>query len=186
MTATVIRPLNNSPEPTGPTGPTEPEKNPAARVRLKPDSDRPGMVNGAWWPRSRDLVRELPPLIAVLDERWGRIIRVTVNVRMWPDIPKRVRTGEHVVHVGWFDAEQDPHDICLLSYNLGGRWDLVVVPPETDAAAAERLMATASDVHNKQTASALVESLSTPLSERSGDAARVREWAPMNELKRAA
>jgi Family of unknown function (DUF5994) len=39
---------------------------PAARIRLKPRSDHRGMVDGAWWPRSRDLARELPPLIAAL------------------------------------------------------------------------------------------------------------------------
>ena len=114
------------------------------------------MVNGAWWPRSRNLTAELPALIAVLDQAWGQINRVTVNVRMWADIPRKVRTGSHIVRVGWFDAEQDPNDICLLSYHHGGRWDLLVVPPELDSDAAGRLMATAADTSNKQTASALL------------------------------
>jgi hypothetical protein len=145
VTATVIPPL-------APAAPTEP----AARINLKPAGDHAGMVNGAWWPRSRDLVRELPPLIAALDEAWGQVNRVTVNAHMWPDIPRRVRTGTHTVRVGWFDAEQDPNDIFLLSYHRGGRWDLLVVPPELDSDAAMRLMATAADTSNKQTASALL------------------------------
>lgn len=129
-----------------------------ARVSLKPFSRYPGMVNGAWWPRSRDLTAELPALIAVLDKAWGQINRVTVNVRMWPQIPKRVRAGTHIVRVGWFDAEQDPNDLCLISHGSApGRWDLLVVSPETDPARAAQLMATASDVGNKQTASALVD-----------------------------
>jgi hypothetical protein len=146
MTVTSLLPTDVLRPPTAPS---------AARISLKPASDRPGMVNGAWWPRSRDLALELPPLIAVLDKAWRRINRVTVNARMWPVVPRRVLTGTHVVHVGWFDAEQDPHDICLLATNVG-RWDLVVVPPEFSPARAARVMAAAADVHNKQTASALV------------------------------
>jgi len=131
---------------------------PEARVSLKPFSRHPGMVNGAWWPRSRDLTAELPSLIAVLDQAWGQINRVTVNVRMWPQIPKRVRTGAHIVRVGWFDAEQDSNDLCLLSYGSApGRWDLLVVPPETDPERAAQLMDAASDLGNKQTASALLD-----------------------------
>jgi hypothetical protein len=130
---------------------------PPARVSLKPRTEHPGMVNGAWWPRSRDLAAELPPLIAALDAAWGRIHRVTVNVRMWPEIPKRLVAGSHTIRVGWFDAEQDRHDLCVLSHSCAPyRWDLAVVPPETDSENAARLMACAADIHNKQTASALV------------------------------
>jgi hypothetical protein len=129
---------------------------PAVRLRLKPASTHPGMVNGAWWPRSRDLVAELPPLIAELDGAWGRIYHATVQVNMWPVIPKKVRTGQHVVRVGWYDAEQDPHDICLISLRGGRRWDLLVIPPEFDPDAAERLMGTATSVGNFQSASDLI------------------------------
>lgn len=147
----------------------------SARISLKPPSEHPGMVYGAWWPRSRDLTAELPALVAALDAVWGQINRVTVNVRMWPRIPKRVVTGSHVVRLGWYDAEQDPHDVCLLSYSRAPyRWDLVVVPPETDPEAAAHLMAVAGDVHNMQTASALVARVLTP-SPRSASTSGRRE-----------
>ena len=126
-----------------------------ARVSLKPACEHRGVVQGAWWPRSRDLAVELPPLIAVLDENWTQITRATVNVTMWPDIPHVLHTGGHNVHVGWFDAEQQPDDICVLTY-LAGRWDLLVVPPETHPDRAAMLMATAADVANHQTSSALL------------------------------
>lgn len=158
---------------------TEPESICAssARISLKPHTEHPGMVNGAWWPRSRDLAAELPPLIAALDAAWGQIHRVTVNVRMWPEIPRRLVTGLHTVRVGWFDAEQDRHDLCLLSHSCAPyRWDLVVVPPETDPERAERLMASAADVRNKQTASALVAGALAGPRDGSWDLARIREW----------
>jgi hypothetical protein len=126
------------------------------RIRLKPPSRHQGMVNGAWWPRSRDLAAELPSLIEAVDRAWGRIYHVTVQVHMWPDIPKRVQTGAHVVRVGWYDQEQDKHDICLISLRGGTRRDLLVVPPELDPETAERAMATAATPGNMQTTDALL------------------------------
>ncbi|WP_437112968.1 DUF5994 family protein [Streptomyces longwoodensis] len=38
----------------------------------------------------------------------------------------------HVVKVGWFTQEIDPHKL-LLPYGTG-RWDLLVIPPETRGA----------------------------------------------------
>ncbi len=128
---------------------------PPARLSLTPDGSGPGLLDGAWWPRSRDLSRELPALIEVLDARWARITRVTVNPTHWPVIPRRVPVTGHTVHVGWFRAEQDPHKLLLLSY-ASGRWDLLVIPPETGAAAAARLMAAAATPGGLRTASAVM------------------------------
>jgi hypothetical protein len=148
-------------KPLDPRDPAEADGTPipasaAVRLRIKPATTHTGMVNGAWWPRSRDLTRELPPLIAALDETWGRIYHATVQVGMWPDIPKRVITGDHVVRVGWYDAEQDPDDICLVSLRGGRRWDLLVVPPEVDPDTAERVMTAAASVDNFQSAGDLL------------------------------
>jgi Family of unknown function (DUF5994) len=53
---------------------TGPEKTP--RLRLKPKAPMSGRVDGAWWPRSDDLTKELPDLLAVLSVRLGAIDRV--------------------------------------------------------------------------------------------------------------
>jgi hypothetical protein len=101
-------------------------------------------VDGAWWPRSRDLSDELSVLADVLDPLRGRITRVAVNPRNWPILPPRIFVNGHVVKVGWFASERlDPDQILVLSASAG-RWDLLVVPPETDASVAGRLMAAAS------------------------------------------
>ncbi|MEU9225023.1 DUF5994 family protein [Streptomyces massasporeus] len=50
----------------------------------------------------------------------------------------------------------DPHAIRLLSYGVG-RWDLLIVPPGTDAATAARLMAAAADPALHRTASGLLK-----------------------------
>jgi Family of unknown function (DUF5994) len=141
---------------------------PAARILLKPPGGHPGVVNGAWWPRSRDLARELPLLVAALGGIWGRTYHATEQADMWPEIPKRVRTGEHIVRVGRFDAEQDPHEICLLSVPGRGRWDLLVVPSEFDLETAAQLMATAASPGNMQPAGSLIATASVPLASSAG------------------
>ncbi|MFJ2828851.1 DUF5994 family protein [Streptomyces sp. NPDC087263] len=129
---------------------------PAARLALKPVGASQGLLDGAWWPRSRDLTAELSTLAEVLDPLWGRITRIAVNPTHWPVIPRMVPVNGHAVKIGWFTRELDPHKILLLSYTAGS-WDLLVIPPETGAPAAARLMAAASTgVGPATTASALM------------------------------
>ncbi|MEU5193520.1 DUF5994 family protein [Streptomyces scabiei] len=143
------------------------------RLSLAPVGPAPALLDGAWWPRSRDLGAELPSLTAVLDPLWGRITRVTVNPVHWPVVPRKVPVAGHVVKVGWFRFEQDPHELLLLSYHVG-RWNLLVIPPETSPASAARLMAAASDPLGTSTASRLMEEearlRTAPESDRAGEA----------------
>ncbi|MBT2479686.1 DUF5994 family protein [Streptomyces sp. ISL-94] len=143
MTATTDRATSRVLSPTLP-----------ARLSLTPRTTLAGQLDGAWWPRSRDLEAELPALADALDEPWGRITRVTVNPTRWPVIPHTVPVAGHTLHVGWF-AEQDPDKLFLLS-GIVGRWDLLVIPPETAPAAAARLMTAAAIPGSVLTARALM------------------------------
>ncbi|MFI7015497.1 DUF5994 family protein [Streptomyces sp. NPDC050164] len=125
------------------------------RLSLAPVGPVPALLDGAWWPRSRDLAAELPSLTAVLDPLWGRITRVTVNPTHWPVVPRKVPVAGHVVKVGWFLPEQDAHELLLLSYYVG-RWNLLVIPPQTTPESAARLMAAASDPLGTSTGSRLM------------------------------
>lgn len=151
MTAT-ISPLPALEDQRSPSSPSSP----ALRLSLAPAGPAPAVLDGAWWPRSRDLGAELPTLTAVLDPLWGRITRVTVNPTHWPVVPRRVPVAGHAVNVGWFLSQQDPHELLLLSYHVG-RWNLLVVPPGTDPVSAAWLMAAASDPLGRSTASHLME-----------------------------
>ncbi|MFD3992910.1 DUF5994 family protein [Streptomyces sp. NPDC058583] len=113
----------------------------SARLSLTPKTTLAGILDGAWWPRSRDLTAEIPPLADALEGLYGRITRVTVNPVRWPVVPHKVAVNGHTVHVGWF-TEQDPDKMILLSYAVG-RCDLLVIPPDTEPAAAARLMTAA-------------------------------------------
>ncbi|MFI5806288.1 DUF5994 family protein [Streptomyces sp. NPDC051561] len=145
--------LTARPPPT--TLAARPSGSPPPRLSVKPAGPRTGLLDGAWWPHSRDLARELPVLVDLLGPLWGRITRATVNPTHWPVVPRKVSVAGRVVKVGWFRAEQDPHQLLLFSYHVG-RWDLLIIPPETGAAAAARLMAAACDLRTVRTGSALI------------------------------
>ncbi|MFJ3226111.1 DUF5994 family protein [Streptomyces sp. NPDC086783] len=115
---------------------------PVARLRLAPPSTSPRPIDGAWWPRSRDLLVELPLLLGGLPAAWGQITGVTVNNAMWSAGPGRMLVANHVVRLRRSAGSYGRHTVCLLSPGHG-RWDLLVVPPEVDAADAEPLMAAA-------------------------------------------
>jgi len=113
---------------------------PVARLRLAPHRALPRRIDGAWWPRSRNLLVELPLLIGALPPVWGQITGVTVNAAMWSPSPGRILVAHHVVRLRRESGTRDRHTICLLSPGHS-RWHLLVVPPELAAADAEHLMA---------------------------------------------
>jgi hypothetical protein len=100
-----------------------------------------------------------------------------VNPTFWPVIPRRVPVAGHLVHVGWFKAEQDPHKLLLLSYTAG-RWDLLVIPPETSPDTAARLMTAAADPLRVLTASGLIQEAEffRIAAEADWDSTRERVW----------
>ncbi|WP_406199682.1 MULTISPECIES: DUF5994 family protein [unclassified Streptomyces] len=117
-----------------------PPSPPLVRLRLAPLGAVALRVDGAWWPRSRSLLTELPPLIGALPEEWGKIVVVTVNAQMWADAPGRILVGHHVVRLRRESVWRRRYTVRLLAPDQGRR-DLLVVPPELAAADAEYLMA---------------------------------------------
>ncbi|MGW0659278.1 DUF5994 family protein [Streptodolium elevatio] len=132
-----------------------------ARLARTPAGQAAGRLDGAWWPRSRDLARELPSLVRAMEDMGG-ITRATVNPKLWQGVPRQVPASGRLVKVGWFTDEQDLHEIMLLSYRVG-RWELLVVPPETEPDTARRMMAAASTAGDMRSATALVEAMSAPV-----------------------
>ncbi|MGC5034276.1 DUF5994 family protein [Streptomyces sp. DT190] len=124
------------------TAPPSPPTGPPLRLRLAPDSPLPRRLDGVWWPRSYDLLAELPQLLAGLPRAWGHIAGVTVNGAAWSAAPGRMLVCNKVVRLRRAAARHAPDTVVLLAPGHG-RWDLLVVPPETAEEDAEPLMATA-------------------------------------------
>ena len=114
----------------------------AARLRLaQRPSLQPGGVDGAWWPRSRILVEELPGLVIALRELQAlRIARVSYNPELWVPTPNRVVADGHVIRLGWF-ASIDPQIMTLSAADSDRRVALFVIPPHTTDARADKIMA---------------------------------------------
>ncbi|MFD6966863.1 DUF5994 family protein [Streptomyces sp. NPDC059949] len=111
-----------------------------ALLRLKTTRSREGLLDGAWWPRTRDIEAELPALISVLTEYLGPVIRVGVDGPAWNGLPTRLVIDDQVVHL---DSDPVGDDTVLITRGHNDHFALLVVPPDTTADAAIEAMARA-------------------------------------------
>jgi hypothetical protein len=128
---------------------------PPARLALTPAGTGHGPLDGAWWPRCRELALELPALTDVLGPRWGPVTHVMVDRACWSHAPRTVLVPGHVVRVGRSGAKEKAHKLTLACGTVGRR-DLVVIPPHTAPDTAGRLMADAADPRNFLTAATML------------------------------
>ncbi|GHC72707.1 DUF5994 family protein [Streptomyces flavofungini] len=124
--------------------PGRPATYPPARLALRPPTFPPGPVCGAWWPRTDDLAAELASLTDVFDDSHGLVTRIASHRGSWPREPRTLPVTGHTVTAIWYTSGLDPHTIRLFSCGAR-RWDLLVVPPRSEADAAARLMTAAAD-----------------------------------------
>ncbi len=124
------------------------------RLRLRPKTLTTGYVDGAWWPRSRDLAAELPALLAVLAVRLGEIPRVSYNLTEWGTAPSQIAAdGVRVRLYGFWSRPEHTVDVIAADRR---RLTLLVVPPDTDPSAAHETMMRAALRENADTAEDLL------------------------------
>ncbi|MEU5952084.1 DUF5994 family protein [Streptomyces sp. NPDC047525] len=111
-----------------------------ALLRLETTRSREGLLDGAWWPRTRDIETELPALISVLTGYLGPITRVGVDASAWNSLPTRLVLDDRVVHL---DSDPVGDDTILITRGDNDHFALLVVPPDTAANAAREAMARA-------------------------------------------
>ncbi|WP_146615991.1 DUF5994 family protein [Nonomuraea aridisoli] len=135
---------------------------PSARLRFHLAPDRLSVVDGAWWPCSRDAAAELPALVAAVDQRLGRTtLRVGVHRDAWRHIPDRFPARGRQVRVGWF-LSTDPR-VITLTFAAGEPVVLLIIPPDTAAGPAEAtLNLTAQDTAGLTTGAILALACPTP------------------------
>ncbi|WP_183064105.1 DUF5994 family protein [Streptomyces sp. gCLA4] len=132
----------------------------AALLRLETTQSRQGLLDGAWWPRSRDVTIELPALITALTAHLGPITRVGLDTSAWRDIPTRLVIDGQVVHL---DAHPVGDDTVLVTRGHNDHFALLVVPPDTTADAAHEAMARAVRADNiTQATQILIATTSEP------------------------
>lgn len=127
------------------------------RLVLKPEIGpmvaSSGRVDGAWWPRSRDLAGELPVLAKALAAWLGRVERVSYNLAVWGDTVRRIRVdGAPVRLAGYRLQDADTVDVLGRTHRI----TLLVVPPEAAEVAGQQAMALAIDPANTDTPTQLL------------------------------
>ncbi|GAA1030540.1 DUF5994 family protein [Virgisporangium ochraceum] len=115
---------------------------------------RQAVLDGGWWPRSRDPFAEFPGLVEALSARYGPVRQLMLNSSTWDSRFKRLTVGDRVVRAGWF-ASVDPM-LLIATTDRGEQVDLLVVPPSTPAGIAEKAMARAADPDNRRRAQAIL------------------------------
>ncbi|MQA32324.1 hypothetical protein GCU49_01915 [Modestobacter roseus] len=121
------------------------------RVRLRREGTRADVpVDGAWWPRSRDLAAELPELVAALAGLGVRVERFTYPSTVWQPVERRIAVAGRIVRTGAFTS-MDPQ-LVSLTVEDDRRLDLLVVPPEADALTGVRALRLAGLKENSGTA----------------------------------
>lgn len=125
------------------------------RLQMGPRSPR-NLLDGGWWPYSRDLGTEFADLVAGFPETHGRIMRAVYSPADWDDAPRRVAlAGGGYVKVGKFPRD-DTHVIYLRT-SRDVVHCLLVVPPSFDDKQGAEAMLAASTTGNQHTGAELLE-----------------------------
>ena len=128
------------------------------RLRMKPKAPQTGYVDGAWWPHSDDLTKELPDLLAVLSVRLGAIDRVLYNLSEWAKVPAKFATGGREVRLDGYRLQ--PINTLQVLGVYRTKILLLVVPPHTDPGHAHTTMMAAAAPNNDATAEDLLNMVS--------------------------
>ncbi|MFE0581559.1 DUF5994 family protein [Streptomyces sp. NPDC058874] len=140
-----------------------------ALLRLETTRSREGLLDGAWWPHTRDIETELPALIGVLTGHLGPITRVGVDASAWNALPPRLIIDDQVVHL---DSDPVGDDTVLITRGRNDHFALLVVPPDTTADAAREAMARAVRADNiTEAAQILIATTPGPEGAGAGDPA---------------
>jgi hypothetical protein len=119
------------------------------RLRLKPADRSAGLVQGAWWPRSDQLFKELPSLLAALAPRVGSVDRVIYDETRWA--PKALRMEfrcRNIILEG--SSTTSTNTLSVIGKGFG-RLVLLIVPPYTNPTRAYAAVMTASKPDNVST-----------------------------------
>ncbi|MGX7681860.1 DUF5994 family protein [Jatrophihabitans sp. DSM 45814] len=129
---------------------TEPTLHPAnplvesvARVRFRQPVSGAGFVDAGWWPRSRSLAIELPPLLEELWTAGREITRVAYNLDFWAPAPKQLIVEGRTIKLGGYRM-QNPSLLSMMDLWSSERIDVLVIDPDADPEFAHRALEIAS------------------------------------------
>jgi hypothetical protein len=123
-----------------PTSPltTAPASDGGARISFRKPVTEVGFVNAGWWPRSRDLAVELPPLLDMLWTACRDVTRVCYDLAFWDPAPRRLQ----VEGASCASLDSGGQDAWLVTPDSSRREhiDGLAIALEADADFAERVL----------------------------------------------
>lgn len=120
---------------------TAPERTtpPAPRLRLARDGAGRGVLDGGWWPRSRDTVTELTGLLTALPRPADiSVTRVSIDFDDWDDVPPRISVLGREVRVNRLPG---PDHVVAVTCGPEDPMLLLVIPPGAAPSSAEAALA---------------------------------------------
>jgi hypothetical protein len=114
-----------------------------------------GALDGAWWPRSRNLETELADLVDSFPATSGRIVHAVYSRPDWRPAHRRIKVKWGVIKVGSFPND-DSHRI-LLTLSSREILHIMVIPPHSSPALALAVMVTAASPGNRDSAATILE-----------------------------
>jgi hypothetical protein len=96
------------------------------RLYLDPTGSHQSMLDGAWWPQSRNPASELPNLVTAIDAMRGKVLRLVLSATGWDERPRRVAVGGRTISIDYFGSQPAT---LLTAVCVTSRVDLLVIPP---------------------------------------------------------
>ena len=112
------------------------------RLRLQPTAPlgkAKALVGGAWWPYTDNLITELTPLLAGMAERGYAVHRISYSLSAWQDVPRKVHLAGTLIRLGGYRT-QSAAVLHLIDSSGKAPLVLMVIPPDTTPAAAEKAL----------------------------------------------
>ncbi|MDJ1131526.1 DUF5994 family protein [Streptomyces iconiensis] len=130
-------------------------------VAIKPEvtASREGVLDGAWWPRTRDVRGELPALLSTLTAHFGRITRVGLDAEAWEGVQKPLFVDGHLVHIDWSPLGDDTVIVTRGDYD---HFCLLAVPPEATYEEAQAALGMAVRTDNEATGTQILATSGIP------------------------
>jgi hypothetical protein len=125
-----------------------------ALLRLETTHARQGVLDGAWWPHSREIGGELPSLVTALTEHLGPVTRVGLDSSAWEELPTRLVIDDRVVHI---DPYPVGDDTILITRGERDYFSLLVIPSDMAPDAARAAMARAVRADNATAEQILID-----------------------------
>ena len=116
----------------------------ASPVRLTLAVELGKGLDGAWWPHTASVARELPDLIGVLSARLGQIIDISVN---WSSLQGRHRSRRAESRELREPRREISHQRLMMVTGSHARANLLVVPCRTSNALAVMVLRQAATLH---------------------------------------